>query len=238
MRSGTGLRTASAPRHGAGRSPPQGTLSSPWQSPADLLPTRPPSYPSASPIAAEMHLPSAPGTGAVATTCLDEALTAHPEKGRRSGEELRSLGMGMGLLCLGSPAIPPVFSGTFCSHSVPGPRSTTAGRISLATTESRITSHPAWQLSGLPNRCQLSPCRLPSPLISGAGGRPRRGAASTSLAACEGADTCCPCLPRGLPPRDLSCITETAPTAPEGRRVGRGNGRWLPGGAQTQAQGP
>lgn len=99
------------------------------------------------------------------------------------------------------------------------PRTTqyTAGRISLATTEPRITSYPAWPLSWLPNRCQLSPCRLPSPLVSGGWRGTAGGAASTrSLAPCAGADTRCPRLPRGLPHRDLSCIAESAPAAPEG----------------------
>lgn len=48
--------------------------------------------------------------------------------------------LGMGLLCVGSPTSPPLEHPVLAS--VPRPRDTTAGRIFLATAESRITSHP------------------------------------------------------------------------------------------------
>lgn len=48
--------------------------------------------------------------------------------------------LGMGLLCVGSPTSPPLEHPVLAS--VPRPRDTTAGRMFLATAESRITSHP------------------------------------------------------------------------------------------------
>lgn len=65
--------------------------------------------------------------------------------------------------------------------SVPGPRSLTAGKIFLATTESTITSCPARQLSWLPNRCQLLPGAASPARYPGGWGRPWEGSCQHQL---------------------------------------------------------
>lgn len=110
-----------------------------------------------------------------------------PERGARfrKGAQVVCL-LGMGLLCVGSPTSPSLEHSILAS--VPRPRDTTAGRIFLATAESRITSYPGWQLSGSLTDAASPLPRVPPPQLTsqwGAGGDRETGTVSAQSLSCK-----------------------------------------------------
>lgn len=103
----------------------------------------------------------------------------------RKGAQVVCL-LGMGLLCVGSPTSPSLEHSILAS--VPRPRDTTAGRIFLATAESRITSYPGWQLSGSLTDAASPLPRVPPPQLTsqwGAGGDRETGTVSAQSLSCK-----------------------------------------------------